>query len=274
MADVAKAGDAVSDQFNLVVPSIRPEALDKLFLQEAMSIAPKFTLLTHKEPNHVWAEKMRIHWLNSGAEWCVTLQDDVILYPRFWEALSAMVQHVPAGAVLGLAAVHPGQVEAYYQGHRWYRTRAWCVGWGIAMRRAEVQAFDLWCRRSDPQRVKSTTEDTLLNHWITETGRDAWHPSVSTVDHDVRLESTYANDDHVHRRPRVTWRDTPADLTREEYWIDSSPRLYEVPVELLCWVCGAAPAAVALPGRWSVCRPCLASVTAHVINPPQMQATK
>jgi hypothetical protein len=198
-----------------------------------------YRILTEKEPNHVWAAKMRRFFIESGAEFCLTLQDDVLVSPRFWAELRAMLTHLPQGeAALGLSSVHPMQTEVYRQGLRWYATRAWLVGWAWGMWREDVIAYDAWCT-DNAVRVARTNEDSMLNEWLIETGRTAWHPVPAICDHDTSIESTYANDAHVHRRPLITWRDVDADLTRPEYWLASGkdPPLLAMPLPHVCWAC-------------------------------------
>lgn len=199
-------------------------------------------ILTDKEPNHVWAAKMRAWFLASGADLCLTLQDDVLVSPAFWGSLRAMAQHLPKGAALGLSSVHPMQTEIARQGLRWYQTRAWLVGWAWAMWREDVAEFDAWCSEN-PERVARTNEDSMLNEWLIESGRTVWHPVPTIVDHDTSIESTYANDHHVHRRPLVTWRDVQADLTQPDYWLPSgkSPPLLQMPIPNACWFCHERP---------------------------------
>lgn len=213
-----------------------PDPFD--FVECGDDVAEHVCILTDKEPNHVWAAKMRSWWLETGADFCLTLQDDTLVSPRFWEELRAMLTHLPRGSALGLSSVHPMQTEIARQGLRWYQTRAWLVGWAWGMWREDLLVYDAWCR-GNPERVARTNEDSMVNEWIIESGRNVWHPVPTIADHDTSIASTYANDSHVHRRPLVTWRDVRADLTEPAYWLPSgsAPPLLEMPLPHLCWFC-------------------------------------
>jgi hypothetical protein len=225
----------------LAIPSIRPDALHELIHSEGYMSGPRYEevhLFADKEPNWSWAAKMRTWWLASGCDIALTIQDDTMLSPRFWPELRAMLTHLPKRALLGLASVHPMQTEIYRQGLRWYATQCWTVGWGVAWHMSDLAEFDAWCN-VNPERVRATSEDSLANQWAIETKRVAWHPVPAICDHRTDLDSTYANDAHVHRRPLVTWRDVDADLTRPEYWLPSgkAPPLLRMPLPKTCWFC-------------------------------------
>lgn len=219
--------------------------------------------LTDREPNWSWAAKMRAWFLSTDADLFLTLQDDVIVSPRFWDELRAMAPHVPKGAALGLSSVHPMQTEIARQGLRWYQTRAWLVGWAWAMWREDMVVYDAWCRGNE-ERVRATNEDSMLNEWLIESGRSVWHPVPAIVDHDTSIESTYANDAHVHRRPLVTWRDVQADLTRTEYWLPSGkePPLLSMPSPRHCWFCGKRPPVGRSPNGACICGVCVLEIVA------------
>jgi hypothetical protein len=201
----------------LATPSIRPDRLGhvgKWIEDQGFDVK---RLFAEKEPNYAWAEKIRKWWLDTGADFCLTLQDDSETPEHFTRILRAQLQHLPERGVLGLASVHPIQTEMYRQGHRWFRTRAWVCGWGWGLWRADLLKLQAWCDANE-DKVRSINEDSLINEWCIASDRDAYHPCPSVVDHDTSLDSTYSNDHHVHRRPFITWRDTDADLTNPEYW--------------------------------------------------------
>jgi hypothetical protein len=172
---------------------------------------------TDKEPNRVWARKMWKWGLETGAEFFLTLQDDVEAMPEgFWEALQAMLAHLPRGNVLGLASIHPGARELMSRGHRWFRTRAWCVGWGYGLWREDLEAL---VQFDAGGAAPTDTEDSFVNRFVGETGRFVWHPSVSIIDHRCDLESSYRNDDHINRRATVRWEGfDPKELGSEGFW--------------------------------------------------------
>lgn len=251
---------------SLIIPSIRPDPLIRMLTNAAMA-AQHTETLQEREPNHSWAFKMREKWIASGCDVGLTLQDDTIVPEDFAPMFHAMLSYLPTRSVLGLASSHPLQTEIYRQGHRYYRTKAWVIGWGYAMHMVDVEEFHKWTI-ANPIRTQTTNEDSLLNEWIIETSRDVWHPVPAIIDHDTSLASTYANDDHVHRRPMVTWRDVDADLTHAQYWLPSGqPPLLDMPKPRHCWHCLKRPAvAGSSVTRAGICAVCLGQYTADLFG--------
>jgi hypothetical protein len=216
-------------------------------------------VLDERASNKVWPSQMWNWMLSTGADVCLTLQDDALVAPCFWPALRAMLTHLPERAVLGLSAVHPKGPAHARNGSRWYCTQSLLVGWAYALRRFDLAEFVDWTR-ANPERVRRHNEDDLLNHWVTETGRLTYHPVPTIVDHDTSIASTYKNDAHIHRRATVTWRDYGAgSLTDPDFWLPSgdAPRARN-PSEQVCAFCDRRPAVV-----WArdagICRECLAN---------------
>jgi hypothetical protein len=92
-----------------------------------------FQMFQEPEPKKkpmIWPRKMWTWGLETGADWFLTLQDDTLYPAYFWNALKAMLPHVGPNQVLSLAATHPIGPEIARQGHRWYRTNSWVIGWG------------------------------------------------------------------------------------------------------------------------------------------------
>lgn len=174
---------------------------------------------TDKEPNAVWSEKMWRWGLETGADFFLTLQDDSDVMPEgFWPALQAMLTVLPKGAALGLSAVHPEAIKVRAQGHRWYRTQSWLVGWGYGLWREDLEEL-LAFREDLGEDAAALNEDSLVNAFIAATGRSTWHPVPSIVDHDTSLESNYGNDEHTCRRTVVRWDAyRPAELAAPEFW--------------------------------------------------------
>jgi hypothetical protein len=81
--------------------------------------------------------------------------------------------------------------------------------------------------------------------WCIAEGHDVWHPIPTIIDHDTTIASTYANDDHAHRRPTVTWREFGRDeITRVDFWTPpASPPFITNPHLRRCWLCEQEPAA-------------------------------
>ncbi|HLK36568.1 MAG TPA: hypothetical protein VKU41_07425 [Polyangiaceae bacterium] len=179
---------------------------------------------TDKEPNRVWARKMWKWGLDSGAEFFLTLQNDSEVMPEgFWPALHAMLETLPRGGILGLASVHPGAREAIKLGHRWYRTRAWAIGWGYGLWREDLEA--LLEHEASSKDGATDNEDQFVNRFVGETDRSVWHPVPSIVDHRTELESNYGNDDHTNRRAVVRWEGyAPGELAAPGFWRLQSPK--------------------------------------------------
>jgi hypothetical protein len=210
----------------------RAAALKKLLPQ----IGLDYTLFTDREPNWSWSERMWTWGAESGASHFLTLQDDVILAPRFRQKLEAIIQACP-DQIIGLSAVHPIAPEIARQGHRWYRTQSWIVGWAYVVPTPVLQEFLKW-RASLGERVRQINEDDLLNRFVKSTKRHTYHPVPTIVDHDVSLVSTYSNDSHVHRKATVTWHGYQDQaLHNASWWRDANPPLLNLPAVNHCWYC-------------------------------------
>lgn len=224
--------------------------------------------LTERASNKVWPVTMWRWALESGADYFLTLQDDVMVPPYFRRALDAMLPHLPPRNVLGLSAVHPMGVEIARQGHRWYRTRSWLVGWAMLFHRADLAEFVAW-HAANPELAAQYNEDDLVNRWVHGSGRFTLHPVPTIADHDTSIESSYANDHHVHRRSSVTWRDFgEGSLCDPDFWLPSgTPKLLPVPKPRHCWFCLTREAEVEshITGA-SLCRHCCGQIAATLIT--------
>lgn len=222
-------------------------------------------LLTDRATNDVWSVSMWRWMLDTGADFCLTLQDDAIVSPVFFGALDAMLTKLPVGHVLGLSGVHPAAREVARRGHRWYRTTSWVIGWAYGMWREDLEAFFEWRTSAEGKatckEILPNGEDALLNMWIGGTKRDTWHPVPAIVDHDTSIASSYDNDDHGHRRPWVTWHTYgEGDLVRPGYWYVNGrePQHFHTVPQHMCWYCGIRKAdrGSAVTGV-TICRQCL-----------------
>jgi hypothetical protein len=195
---------------------------------------------TDRAPNTVWAESLWTWLLETGAEWCLQLQDDVMVAPCFWPALRAMIDALPEEAeVIGLTSVHPGSVEIARQGHRWFCTRGNVVGWAYMLRHDALSEFRI-ARDLLPPAFRQMNEDMQIAEWAARSGRLVWHPVPTIVDHDTSITSSYANDHHGHRRPQVTWRDFgEGSLTDPTWWKPSGqPTILGTAPMFACSWCG------------------------------------
>jgi hypothetical protein len=240
--------------------------------------------LTDKAPNQVWSVTMWKWMLETRADFCLTLQDDVLVSPDFWRSLRAMLHHLPrgqgrtsrAGHILGLSGVHPIAAEIARRGHRWYRTTSWVIGWAYGMWREDLAAFYAW--RTSPEgeltaaRIAPMGEDVLINMWSDRTGRDVWHPVPAICDHDVSLESSYDNDDHGHRRPWVTWRDRAyqgVDLGHHDFWLvnGAEPQHFHTVAQHLCsWCLKNKPTRRSVESRLLICEWCIKNLSVSLFE--------
>jgi hypothetical protein len=224
---------------------------------------------TEKESNKIWPRKMWNWMISTGADWCLSVQDDTLHAPYFWKALRAMLTYVPENQVLGLSSVHPMAGEMARQGRRWYRTRSWLIGWAYAMRRGDLQEFVAWSD-ARPKLVAERNEDDLINMWVHDSGRSTYHPVPTIVDHDTSIESQYKNDEHSHRRSTSTWRDfEEGSLCSEDFWLPSGiPQLLPVPHPRGCWYCVECRPAVIASGETgaAMCAVCLTNSVASVLK--------
>lgn len=180
-----------------------------------------------KEPNHVWSESMWT-WFDEGPDTQEThalqLQDDVIVAPRFWPKLSALVSAFPE-SVICLESVHPGAMTLARQHIHAYSTLDQLIGVGWVVPMQLMSAFNRWRRTRLKRGAQAlVTEDTLMAMWCVVEGHPIVSPCPTLIDHDITIESTYRNDAHAHRRPVVTWRDgeacafEEADLEVDAFW--------------------------------------------------------
>lgn len=155
---------------------------------------PHFREFTDREPNWSWSGKLWKWGLDTGATHLVQLQDDVLVCPRFWPLLRAMVE-ARRDDVIGLESVLD-------IGSPWYTTGDGIIGVGYVLPREAIREMLAW-RESKlrPGSIQSLNEDQLLGLWCFVTGRKVWHPTPTIIDHDVDMASTYGNDGHTHRRP-------------------------------------------------------------------------
>ncbi len=154
-----------------------------------------------REPNRAWSEKLWAWGLDTGAEYMVQLQDDVIVAPEFWTHLHAMVATWP-DRIIGLESVHDMAPRVLEDGSHWYTTADMLIGVGYVIPRGTLALFLDWRRHLVDG--WECHEDTLLGVYCLATGTRIWHPVPTVIDHDVGLASTYGNDAHTHRRPTRT----------------------------------------------------------------------
>ncbi len=190
-----------------------------------------------REPSRQWGPRSWGWALETGAEFSLSVNDDVLPPPRdvFWGALEAMLHVLPRHAVLGLGTVDPLLSVAHGKGERWLRLdHASTVGWGVGLWREELELLYREERALPPGHRSPHShdecppdcylwhEDSWSNLVFDQASprRYVWHPVPAILDHDTSIPSTFqGHDNHKARRPSVTWRDFPwLDLTRVEFW--------------------------------------------------------
>jgi hypothetical protein len=189
-------------------PWIPERVLSLTRLVDALSPAPPVMVARRvfgeSEPNWSWAGKLWTWATETNATHLLQLQDDVVVGPEFWQALSAMVEAVP-DQVIGLETVHPFAESLYRSGGTWLTTRDGLIGVGYVFPVGLLREFLRWRAETlRPNAVQQANEDQLIGIWTAATRRRVWHPVPTIIDHDTEISSTYGNDAHTHRRPVVT----------------------------------------------------------------------
>lgn len=151
-----------------------------------------------KAPNWLWSQEMWVWAECTDVTHCVFLQDDVIPSPYFWDYLTEMVKAV-GNQVIGLHVVHPGANALRQKGQPWFRTHSWLVGVAYVFPREVLREFLIWRSQQPEEKIKKTNEDSLINDWMGEVGRDCWHPVPTIVEHDLELDSQYNSKDDGYR---------------------------------------------------------------------------
>lgn len=220
----------------------RAKSMDRLMRQ--LSDRPgwgpyELRTFTDREPNWSWSLKLWRWAYETGADWCLQLQDDVEVAPCFWPALRAMLGALPSEAgIVGLSVTHPMAIEIARQGHRWFKTPSMLIGWAYAIRRDMLGAF----LETRIDGAEPPCEDVELGRFAFEHG-GVWHPCPTLCDHDTSIPSSYDNDHHATRRPPVTWRSYgEGDMCSKEWW--APPQIVQMlpmPAQRECWFCMERP---------------------------------
>ena len=142
-----------------------------------------------------------------------------------------MVEAVP-DQVISLQTTHPAAREAARRRNRWITTSDGLTGPQYLTPRAMHEEFLVWCANNlRPDARWWMTEDALLNCFLLDTGRRAWHPVPAIARHDTKAESTgilrpgeTPRADQMFRDVSVAWTDGDVgewnldDLTKIEFW--------------------------------------------------------
>lgn len=208
----------------------RAESLSKL--KAALGIELHHSLYREfrdKCHHTVWATDMWRFFEDSGADWGLSLQDDVIPAPNFWKVLHAIMGAVPDDVeVICLESAHPQTPLLHVADEPWFSVSEGLIGVAYLARPKTYAAFRQWRETKlkpgawfpGPQCI---TEDTLFGHFCLNTGRAIYCPTRTIVDHNVNIPSTNgpAFDAHPNRRPKVRWDNAGIPLEVYEdpaYW--------------------------------------------------------
>jgi hypothetical protein len=180
---------------------------------------------TDRVANPVWSEAMWRWAAQTASQWCLFLQDDTRVAPRFWAILEALLGALPEDAdVVGLQFTHPAAQSMAEEGVRLCTTTDALIGVAYVVRRRALREFLAWrATQLNPgwniPGPRFLSEDTMLGLWCAVTGRKIYHPIPTPIDHDTSIASTYGNDEHHYRRPGVTWEHVGTQpIEMAEWW--------------------------------------------------------
>lgn len=227
-----------------------------------------------------WPERSLRRWawaLKTGASHFVQLEDDVVVAPCFWRALSAMVT-AWSEDVICLAATHSMAPLVAAQGRRSYLTPRF-VGWGgvwpMTVLKELVAHAAGGALESFFSRPGKPCEDTFLAEFFVGSGKRVVHPVPTIVDH-LHMVSTNGQDfdAHTNTQASVTWRGyAEGDLCSPDWW--RTPQTYlppewtreEVALMGVCQWCGKKPAELRSEvTHVGICRPCGLRVTVEMMG--------
>lgn len=170
-----------------------------------------------------------------GATHALTLQDDVLVSPRFWHELDALVRG-RYDDVICLDCAHPAARDIFVAGQPGYTTSEGMIGIGhiepmeIAMDFARWRIYSL-----RPGSLERTSEDILFGLYCMSEGIPIFCPVPSMIDHDLDVDSTNEGYDmHLYRKPQVTWKEIErhehaealeASMLDPEWWARDVPHL-------------------------------------------------
>lgn len=232
-------------------------------LRPQLSSADHYLELVDREHWSQWAIHSWEWAVDTGADWFLSLQDDVELAPHFWPALRAMMSAWPKD-VIALAATHSLAREVARTGRRSYLSGR-IVGWGWAMPVPLVRELLAWAHGGALEQFRAEFpkdgEDTFVGLFLAARSIVPRSPVPTIVDHLHVASTNEGFDNHTHRRSVVTWRGyEPADMVVPSWWLSTCTRL---PPDdwRRCWWCGERPEAMRSATTGALlCMPCLATL--------------
>jgi|HubBroStandDraft_6_1064221.scaffolds.fasta_scaffold101732_2 hypothetical protein len=199
--------DARAQSFARLVEGLtsqKPDFSDWKQEETVEIIGPK--VFSDKEPNWSWAAKMWDWSEETGADFLLTLQDDVILAAEFWPWLMHVIEEKVSGTVsyaICLHNPHPAAKMLYRGGFDAIVSKDMWIGVANLIPRELLIRFNLW-RRGLGEKAHQITEDSLFAAWCLKSGTKIMSPIPTYVQHDVSVGgSLYGNDKHRNRVSQV-----------------------------------------------------------------------
>lgn len=234
-------GGQVSPSIAIAIPHAahkpgRKESLSKL-LEHLPDGQCRMLVLSDPLPHWEWSKRLWRWGLESGADYLVQLQDDVIVPENFIAAVKALLTSNP-NDVTALMGIHPLAREVARMGGKMHRTRAWLLGNAYALSHRFLAQFVPWVEAHESE-ARVFSEDAFINRYCVDTARDVWHCVPSLADHDTSVPSTWGADSNGHRRATVSWKEyMPKEIEDPAFWVHSGEvRLFTDNLRPRCWCC-------------------------------------
>jgi len=161
------------------------------------------------EPRAAWSEAQWLWSLETGAEHCLFLQDDVLAAPAeiFWPTLEDITKgHGKEDVVSFYSSHQAARILARWGDYGWYSLSDHVGGPAYLMPRALLSGFLAWRKESLHEGAKEyLAEDDQIALFLMSTGRRCFYPVMSIADHDHTLDSAFGFGPSLFRRSAVRW---------------------------------------------------------------------
>lgn len=174
----------------------------------------------NRAPDGVRNRLIREAVLKTGIDYCLFTEDDILIAPRFWDVLGAILEAAPKH-VIGFHTRHPEARDLARAGHHW-ASSVELVGTMYLFPRAELAHALAW--ENTLPRGHKVTSDTMLGVWAYVHKKRIWQPIPTLIDHDNTVASTTVDPVLEGRTPTVTWHDAPEygwsieDMCSPNFW--------------------------------------------------------
>lgn len=160
-----------------------------------------------------WKEAWAFH-ANSGADYGITLDDDVIPCHDFWATLDKAIEACPNHLVCLSNAICADYAKVADQhGLHWVTSNDALIGYAYVAPKALYEELLGWTDRIDRDVGLHEHEDTLLNVFAMWRKLLVWHTVPALFDHDTSVASTWHNPHAAEQlKAIVPPRDGMADL--------------------------------------------------------------